>query len=108
MISPENPIVGISRYFRTLPDGTEESCGIRLDLTKVSPKIAAATMKSRGDKPISVTIILNGNQPPVDFLNADLGGSLKQREGVLDGIAQMAREWGNVLIIMEGRENQIF
>ncbi len=94
---------GISVYYRTLPGpgGEEEPCGMRLELAKASPEIVKATMVGQEKKHINVSLILNGDQPPLEYSDEDLGRSPKQRREMLNGVAEMANQWGDTLIIME-------
>lgn len=91
---------GFSFYFRTLPNGDEEPCGVRLNLAKVQPKTVLEAIMGQVNKCINVALILNGDQPPLEYLDEDLGISTGEREKMLQGVAVMAGQWATTLIIM--------
>lgn len=91
---------GFSLYYRTLPDGTEEPCGIRLNLAETQPETVSEAVIGQRDKCVNVALILNGDQPPLEYSNEDLGRTPNTRREVLNGVAQMANQWGKILIIM--------
>lgn len=101
MASAENP-TGLSYYFRTLPDGSEQSCGIRIELEQAPPKEVYRIITSQNTGPVQIALVFNGDQPPVEYSHEDLGDSPKERQQVLEGVAKMATQWGNTVIIMKG------
>lgn len=92
---------GIKPYYRTLPDGTEARCGVRLERSCVPPEIITEIIVSEGDKPGTIiALFVNGD---IDFHESpykDLGRSPKEKEQSLQALAKMAVEWCDTIIIL--------
>lgn len=89
---------GVTPYYRTLPNGGETPCGVRLDINQTPSDIVGEMIRALKGK-ISLTLIFD-KESPFSYTPEDLGKS-PHREKILNEIAEAARAWCNAIIIMK-------
>ena len=90
-------IEGLNFYYRTLQDGSEEPCGARIDLSRISRDVLPKIVQTPQE--ISLTLIFDG-KPAFSYSPEDLGQS-PNKEKVLREVAEVAPVWCNAIIILE-------
>lgn len=92
---------GINNYYRTLPDGTEARCGVRLKLSCVPPETTTKIIVNECYKPGTIIVLfVNGDKNPYKNFYEDLGRLPKEKEQSLQALAKMAVEWCDTIIML--------